>query len=955
MINQQNNRLSHLSELNSILCTIDDDFIKTLAKLFSIQPNNPTSQRLYFQNIFIPQLYSDIPNIKDFFSELADNLEIIKKQIKPKKIFTRELISNSFHHFIIHDELKPESFTITLQEIKIKKIEVFMQIIPDGLLNNSNIQVLINGNNIKKYQKYFNSYFRIQYSDNIINLSFRKCPYKIIFLQVLHYRNLSQKQIETYFRTKLNIPEDIAKKKVIIHHGNHHFKFSQLINSFHFNDYVACPKCNKLTEEFYYGDPYNKNDVLDSIIDDNDEELINIIKQIECNHVFMFEYKMPESLRYYPPFISLCAFFDSKKCFDSLFDFYLKTNDFENIYKLDQCKRSVVHFAFLGGNLNIIQSILSVFKNFDLQDCFGLRPIHYSAMGGHIKVFEFLNEIKYDMFISDNQQNLTPFHIVCQYGHIEIAKYYYEWLIPNSKYSNFIGFLTNTCDCKLTPLHISCKYGHSNLVKYFLSKFDGAFYNFILSPMKTPLYYACKSDDISCINELFNFNCLKLSKVEIIKSFNISILNGNVDVAKRLISKYPIPIHSIAILDAINNNYRDLAKLLMEKLIICNQTKTNLIPWLHRKLFGKKSRQLKSSDIANNENFPNQLQNSEVQNIEICNRESIIEQQCANIQNDENCQNIKYHDDETPIEEQENKNLNEQASSTVPMPIISFNSMNNTSNPFIPKRFKSIPFSKIESKENKDHPQKPKLLNSIPKDQDPTSIGYFNHYGENGPTTFSDLLSHEFKTKEDLKMAIRNISVIDHRSIFIQKSEKQRLVFRCSSKCDFQMTWKLKEEKWKCAEKTFQNHTCSQNEGKKPLFHSKDIDHAIKSMSLNCTNFKSSKTILNNIFGSTVSSRCINSCLTQNSVHITDYWKILPSYLQNNILNGGLSDLHVTDFNEVYCFAMIPHYGKLLLNSDSILPVLIIDGTFQSSVYRGTIIIVMIVSSNRTNIPIAML
>lgn len=38
---------------------------------------------------------------------------------------------------------------------------------------------------------------------------------------------------------------------------------------------------------------------------------------------------------------------------------------------------------------------------------------------------------------------------------------------------------------------------------------------------------------------------------------------------------------------------------------------------------------------------------------------------------------------------------------------------------------------------------------------------------------------------------------------------------------------------------------------------------------------------------------------------------------------------------------------------DAILPVLIIDGTFQNSLVRGAKIIAMIVSSNRTNIPVS--
>lgn len=65
--------------------------------------------------------------------------------------------------------------------------------------------------------------------------------------------------------------------------------------------------------------------------------------------------------------------------------------------------------------------------------------------------------------------------------------------------------------------------------------------------------------------------------------------------------------------------------------------------------------------------------------------------------------------------------------------------------------------------------------------------------------------------------------------------------------------------------------------------------------------------------------------------------------------------MRVTDKNEVFIFAMLPHYSKLLLSSKAILPIIIIDSTFQCSAYGGILIIAMIVSSNRTNIPIAWL
>lgn len=44
---------------------------------------------------------------------------------------------------------------------------------------------------------------------------------------------------------------------------------------------------------------------------------------------------------------------------------------------------------------------------------------------------------------------------------------------------------------------------------------------------------------------------------------------------------------------------------------------------------------------------------------------------------------------------------------------------------------------------------------------------------------------------------------------------------------------------------------------------------------------------------------------------------------------------------------------KTLIAIDAILPILFADGTFQSPIYRSTMIFVIVISKNRTNIQIA--
>ena len=238
---------------------------------------------------------------------------------------------------------------------------------------------------------------------------------------------------------------------------------------------------------------------------------------------------------------------------------------------------------------------------------------------------------------------------------------------------------------------------------------------------------------------------------------------------------------------------------------------------------------------------------------------------------------------------------------------------------------------------------------------DPSSIGYVKNHSVNGPLTFVDLSKLNFKTKEQVKIAVSNISIIEHKSVHITKSESRRIVYKCVKDCSFSMTWKEMDGIWLIKENGFIDHTCTIEMAKPPKFHSTIIDCAINSFKLSSSNIKTGITILDHLLDHKVPKKTLKRRLqATHAIQFSDdqLWQIIPGYLHNNILNGGLSDMIITENNEVYSFAMVPQYARLLLNSNAILPVIILDGTFQSSIYRGSLIIVMVVSSNRTNIPI---
>ena len=272
----------------------------------------------------------------------------------------------------------------------------------------------------------------------------------------------------------------------------------------------------------------------------------------------------------------------------------------------------------------------------------------------------------------------------------------------------------------------------------------------------------------------------------------------------------------------------------------------------------------------------------------------------------------------------------------------------NTDN-FIPQIFSPIPFSNSHAISiNSNH-----FVSET--SHDPCGIGYIENHGKSDPITFCDLAKCKFSTKEKVKIAMQHISVIEKKSVHIIRSEARRITFKCIPLCNFTMTWNENNGIWTVSKNSICAHNCTFETAKIPKLHSTVIDSYIDSLSLSCSDFESGLTILDHFVGKKADRRSLRQRLKlmDATKQINDFWwQTIQSYLKNNILNGGLSDMYLTNNNEIHSFAMVPQYSVLLLRSKAILPVLIIDGTFQSSVHRGTMIIVMAVSSNRTNIPL---
>ena len=528
-----------LNFFNNAIDHFDDETVTLLADLFSIHKKDVTSQRNHIKNFISSELNLQNRLIKNDFLDIFENLDIIQNQIKPKNMINLRFNKRSFYIIQATDQ-EQEDILINLSSLDLNET-IFLQIIPDGLLNFPDFQISENEKTIDHNKLINNSYLRLRNKSERIQLTFRNFPQNLFFVQVLFYKKMTNNELFQLFRDKLNVPKNISNLELKICHNNHSFEFIKLIDSIQRNNSIICPICNKETEFLYYDSKSNEK-LLDYIIDDNDIELIDSLSSTsENDHSYISKYQVPKILRNQPSLLSLCAFFRSKKCFFSLLKFYLERNEHIKINKKDNNQRSPIHFACFGGDLQIIQELIKNNEILDCNDCEGFQPIHYAAMGGNFEVITFLYQNELNMFPCANSDSLTPLHLACQFGYYNIVRFYCEIIIPCNEIGNLTRFIARYCKNKITPLHVACKYGQERIVNYFLSAEKFARCQIDFNTNKSPLVCACESDSLDCVKALLNARSIFVpNEQQIVKSFNAAVLAGNLDILTFLFKKYQI-------------------------------------------------------------------------------------------------------------------------------------------------------------------------------------------------------------------------------------------------------------------------------------------------------------------------------------------------------------------------------------------------------------------------------
>ena len=254
--------------------------------------------------------------------------------------------------------------------------------------------------------------------------------------------------------------------------------------------------------------------ILDSILDDDDEQFSQLVSQIidlntSTDHPFQLSsYKLPKILSSSPSYACLCAFFSSKKCFESLTNLIPDGLNSYYFKKCDKNGRSLVHFACAGGNLEIIRELEQANYELDVYDKWAKYPSNYSAMFGRTDVIKYLWTKGVD--IVQVKSSMSPIHEACEYGNLEIVKFICEKVDDQILYKSFYNIEKNR---RGNSLHLACQGGHSNIVEYILSnkkmatklikEYDGE--------SKSPIICACENGSLECVKLLVQFGSVEFN------------------------------------------------------------------------------------------------------------------------------------------------------------------------------------------------------------------------------------------------------------------------------------------------------------------------------------------------------------------------------------------------------------------------------------------------------------
>lgn len=928
------------------ILNLDDEDIETLGQLFNLAGGVSQKRDVLWRIILRSYQNADYCQLLYDLFETICEIKLIRLIIPPKRIPNFTLKDVLFQNAKIDPTTGKHEYELTINS-SIEKYYILLQVFPNGLFILPNFIMKIDDQEISKQNVYSRSLVFTKLKRGHHRITFYGSPRSLLFLQIAFYQSYGTKDFLLKFQKLANLPGNVNKGSTISH-DNHQLTFEKYISHVQKTNSNTCPVCYQNDPQFLFSESNNADEILAPLADDKIENFVPLIQKYDSTNC-SFSSKMPAILSDGPTLLQVAIFFGAQQCVNELLKSYVQEKNFAAISQPDKERRSVIHFAAFRADQELIKCLILHSIPLGSLDNHHLTVVHYAAMNKVDSSFlQFLFDENSDLFFMVDDQFMTPLHYAAKYGHLETILYY-EQILPSTTIGNMNNFISHFPAQKKTPLHLAAQFGHYHIVEHYLQ--DASFETqFNLNNLHTPIDCSVLYDEHSCFELLFNRVASSMSPSNLSRAIMNAVLYKSSKILKSLLPYL---------------RQCTLSSFLLGCLIASDQIEYQTIKQFQQ------SPQHHPSCKFFLEYLP----------------DSIVKQPKTDL-NPLNADLDQDHMDDEDI-----LPTNDEDSDSDDMPGAIATSTTDITNDqlIIPSEDSDSlmtqpqrPFHKNKQFDTSypPHPTTP-FPNSLPDDQQiilkpidspiqskaffefgPYSIGFNKCPTPGLPHTFAELMNCKFENADQVKKSMKNIALIEGKGISIRTSSAKRIIFKCAGgKCNFNLVWRKysANSPWKAVQDSFHDHEC--DEDKSVNVDKSLLDEAISTYNLSYSDDASSASILNLVFDKKIPKAQMERRLSLAPQPISNddvaLWQLIPAYLEQNIRNGGKSTLSYPkrkngekDVKKVPSFAYLPHYAVLLLKSKAILPVLIIDGTFQCSPIRGVMIIVMTVSSNRTNIPL---
>ncbi|XP_067669979.1 ankyrin-3-like [Haliotis asinina] len=209
---------------------------------------------------------------------------------------------------------------------------------------------------------------------------------------------------------------------------------------------------------------------------------------------------------------------------------------------------NVLHFACLGGNVEIVKYILSQdFIDINSRGKFGRTPVMKAAWGGHVSLFDLLERVGADLSLVSEQGD-TVLHLACHRDHVPMVKHILT--------KHIVGVNSRGMNGR-TPVMIAAMYGHKGVLNVLVD--NGGDVSLVDSNGENVLHAACRGGNSNMVLHFLSNRIARISS----KTGNgqtplmLAAEGGHEGVFDLLVSKGADP----TVKDSSNNNIVHMACL----------------------------------------------------------------------------------------------------------------------------------------------------------------------------------------------------------------------------------------------------------------------------------------------------------------------------------------------------------------------------------------------------------